>query len=236
MTGSDNCGDSRTVDCGSCPFGECGLEGTPNRCGFVDARDGNKYGFVTIGSQIWMSHNLNYAATFSYCALGVDPDPDPCDDPKHGRYYTWDVATQETSSDAVPSGVRGVCPEGWHLPSRAEWDQFADFVAQAHGVEGDEIGWPIARRLQDQFEWEPHDAQLGGVPTDDHGFSLLPAGVRDAFSSVNHKGTDSFTWSATEDGEDVDRAVWYTSGNVWDGLQGIPNSKLFAASVRCVKD
>lgn len=41
-------------------------------------------------------------------------------------------------ADAVPSGVQGICPSGWHLPSKAEWKILENFVAeQLTPVEGD---------------------------------------------------------------------------------------------------
>lgn len=33
-------------------------------------------------------------------------------------------------ADAVPSGVQGICPSGWHLPSKAEWKILENFVAE----------------------------------------------------------------------------------------------------------
>ena len=32
------------------------------------------------------------------------------------------------SSISNPSGVQGVCPEGWHLPSDGEWTQLTDYL------------------------------------------------------------------------------------------------------------
>jgi uncharacterized protein (TIGR02145 family) len=70
----------------------------------TDARDGKKYKIVTIGTQTWMAENLNYNANSSVC---YDNKLENCQ--KYGRLYNWETA-------------RLVCPIGWHLPTKAEWD------------------------------------------------------------------------------------------------------------------
>jgi uncharacterized protein (TIGR02145 family) len=103
---------------------------------------GQTYRVVLIGSQVWMAENLNYEVTGSAC---FDNDPDNC--AKYGRLYS---ATQAQS----------VCPEGWHLPSRAEFEELLETV-------GDDF-----ENLKAQ-EW-------GGEDT--FGFTALPAGKNDVIA------------------------------------------------------
>lgn len=94
----------------------------------TDSRDGQTYRTVTISTQTWMAQNLNYGTVNSYC---FNDDVTKCT--KYGRLYTWAAAMDsagvystngkgcgkgKTCSPTYP--VRGVCPDGWHLPSLTE--------------------------------------------------------------------------------------------------------------------
>ena len=107
---------------------------------FVDKRDNQVYRSVKIGEQTWMAENLNYAynqktSSLDSSSFCYNNDLDSC--AKYGRYYLWSAAMDSTailgdsgevcgytetcaSADSV-SMVRGVCPEGWHLPGRLEF-------------------------------------------------------------------------------------------------------------------
>ena len=73
------------------------------------------------------------------------------------------------SSATNPSGVQGACPDGWHLPSDAEWTELVDFVgSDGHsGTEG--------TALKSTTGWDS-----GITGTDDYGFNALPGGKRNS--------------------------------------------------------
>lgn len=80
---------------------------------------GQTYEIDQIGDQCWMIDNLNIEIISgnSWC---YDNDPDNCT--TYGRLYDWQTLMDgAVSSNTVPSGVQGICPAGWHIPSEAEW-------------------------------------------------------------------------------------------------------------------
>jgi uncharacterized protein (TIGR02145 family) len=101
-----------------------------------DDRDGQIYKFVKIGNQVWMAENLRYKASTSSWIYNKDSInyfiP-------YGRHYTRETAMNgESSSNAVPSGIRGICPNGWHLPSSLEFQILDDYLG-ANELDGDDL-------------------------------------------------------------------------------------------------
>ncbi len=147
-----------------------------------DLRDGKTYKTVTIGTQTWMAENLNYETENSFC---YDDDPSNCS--KYGRLYTWAAAMdsvgtlttngkgcgdKKTCSPTYP--VRGICPEGWHLPDTTEWKTLFSAVG---GVEDEYYAkeWNGAgTALKSTSGWSEYAGESGNG-TDALGFSALPA-------------------------------------------------------------
>ena len=135
----------------------------------TDSRDGQTYKTVKIGNQVWMAENLNYAYTgVLYNNSGYTSDStswcfsnDPANCIKYGRLYTWaaamdSVGTWSTNGKDCGYGVqctpiypvRGICPEGWHLPDKAEWNTLFTAVggASTAGSATDTARMPIPSR------------------------------------------------------------------------------------------
>jgi uncharacterized protein (TIGR02145 family) len=197
---------------------------------FVDSRDGQTYKTVTIGTQTWMVQNLNFKTDSSYCYGDEEKN---CD--KYGRLYTWAAAVGKAEDECgrarecnlPPGHVQGVCPEGWHLPSKVEWETL--FAA----VGGE---YTAAKVLKSISGWKDN-----GNGTDDVGFFVLPAGngIRrqnlDKEEWYRGEGYSADFWSATEDiGEEI-RAYEVTLHSEHDDASLGGDAKDFLASVRCLK-
>ncbi|TVQ89464.1 MAG: hypothetical protein EA393_07070 [Bacteroidetes bacterium] len=216
---------------------------------FTDDRDGKIYNTVLIGDQCWMKENLNFYVINSFC---YDDDDAMCD--AYGRLYPWFTAMDgEESSNAVPSGVQGVCPAGWHLPSDAEWQIMVDYVvAQGYPNYADnpngagnalkscrQINSPLggACDTDEHPRWEDgydpyHNFTHFG--TDEFGYSALPGGVRDTDGSFFGLGYRGQWWSSTEV---TTTHAWYRLlGNVFGNVYRYEHVKGRGFSVRCVRD
>ena len=182
---------------------------------FCDTRDYKVYKQVKIGEyQTWMAENLNYNARYSVC---YSNNASNCD--TYGRLYNWATAMNgAASSSAAPSGVQGVCPTGWHLPSDAEWDALNIAVGGTSTA---------GRKLKATSGWSS-----GG--TDEFGFSALPGGYGRSDGNFINVGRRGFWWSATE--KRASRAWGRYMDYYSEGVNRYNYAKGFLFSVRCVQD
>lgn len=103
---------------------------------FVDSRDGNAYKTVKIGDQVWMAENLRYIA-----GNGTYYRTEYFD--KMGCYYTFSKALDiaKTKTDSVMDfTLKGICPEGWHVPSVEEWRVLEKTVGSIGALKSS-VGW-----------------------------------------------------------------------------------------------
>ena len=201
---------------------------------FKDARDGQIYKSVKIGNQVWMAENLNYdyneGTAKSYC---YNDEPDSC--AKYGRLYFWSAAMDSAGvfSDggkgcgygvtcSVSEPVRGICPEGWHLPSKEEWSVLFEAVG------GEDVA---GTKLKSTSGWYGD-----GNGTDESGFSVLPAGFRYGVGNYYYAGERADFWSSTERGS-LNAYRWYFHyGNESVLLIYYDDFKDYGYSVRCLRD
>ena len=84
----------------------------------TDARDGQKYPLIGMGSQLWFAANLNFETDSSWC---YNDSTANCD--KYGRLYRLAEAAA-VKEDSL------LCPKGFHVPDKDEFEAFTDFVSQ----------------------------------------------------------------------------------------------------------
>jgi uncharacterized protein (TIGR02145 family)/uncharacterized repeat protein (TIGR02543 family) len=187
----------------------------------VDDRDGQMYRIVTIGTQVWMAENLNWAGDDGNLGVCYGNSASNCD--LYGRLYDWSTAMELPSScngsicaNQVQSRHRGICPQGWHVPSDAEWTTLTDFVGGSSTA---------GRELKSTTGWS------GGNGTDNFGFSALPGGCRNAGGSFYNVGGGGYWWSATES----DATYWYVGWSSRNVSRHYSNEGV-AFSLRCLED
>ncbi len=160
--------------------------------GFTDPRDGNRYKTANIGGRIWITENMRYLDD----KINYKPTKDI---EKFAYLYNWEDAQR-------------VCPSGWHLPSKAEFDSLYGMVGK--GVKGSE-------KLRDT-SWE------GGKNTS--GFGAKPAGYCDRHGCTPFE-TAAYFWSSTEKGALKAYGLYVDTNNVAVNS----GSKDTHLSIRCVK-
>ena len=201
----------------------------------VDSRDGKVYKTVKIGDQTWMAENLNF-----------DPGQGGSGDTKYdwswcrnceviGHLYTWAAAIDSVklANDAenpqdcgygkgcgLTGKLQGICPDGWHLPSKAEWQDLFDAVG------GRSTAGEV---LKSQTGW-----YRKGNGTDAFGFSALPAGDKSNNGYFYHAGDIAYFWSATENSDHFAYLMYLGYGYKYADLYD--DNKNYGYSVRCVKD
>ena len=217
--------------------------------------DGNVYNTVQIGQQCWMKENLRVTryADSTEIPTGISdsytlpyrysPNNDESNVPTYGFLYNWPAVMHgEASSEANPSGIQGVCPTGWHVPSCAEWLQLIDYVSgmDVYVCGSDTI--QIAKSLAATTGWNGSNnfCSVGNDMGANNatGFSALPAGTY----SDGHYGTFGNAagfWCSTElNAEWAKISVIANMGNYVSMNDSATDgtTKNVGASVRCVRD
>ena len=213
--------------------------------------DGNVYNTVQIGNQCWMKENLRTthysngtsialgSSTSTTTAYRYYPDNSSSNVSTYGYLYNWKaVMRNSSSSSSNPSGVRGICPTGWHVPSDAEWTQLTNYVSSQTQYQCNNSSSYIAKALASTIGWNSstETCAVGNNPSTNNatGFSALPAGGYGNYYNV-FGGIANF-WSATEynglDDFAYFRYLYYIDASVYRDFI----VKGYGFSVRCVRD
>ena len=187
----------------------------------IDSRDNHVYKTVKIGDQEWMAENLawlpvvnnstesslnegsegkKFYYVFMYDGNDVEAAKATKAYTKYGVLYNWFAAMDAENfagadAAAIPSGVQGVCPDGWHIPSQAEWKKMEAFVAaelpdvQGNGFYNEFDGvWEFEDGLRNVWSalaglegWgdssmASENPDLANGPRDTYGFNAIPSG------------------------------------------------------------
>ncbi len=218
---------------------------------FIDSRDNTEYSWVQIGEQIWMAENLKYLPSvvgpgtgsyseaycyvYGYDGTSISAAKATENYATYGVLYNWTAAMNGAeSSDANPSGVQGICPDGWHLPSDAEWKQLEMYLGMSE-TDVNSTGWRgtvEGGKLKEAGTTHWADPNAGA--NNESGFTALPGGYRYSngyFSNIRDYG---YWWSSTELDTNIAwiRYLYYYNSFV----NRFNYYKSMGFSVRCLRD
>ena len=152
--------------------------------------EGNKYEEVRIGKQLWLTMNLDvgrfqngdeifhaqskedlYLAAENgwpaWCYFGNNPA-----NKKYGKLYNWYAVNDP----------RGLAPDGWHIPSDAEWKELKNYLG----------GKVAGKKMKNTFGWG-----INGNGDNSSGFSGLPGGERSYEGAFLFLGSSGYWWSSS---------------------------------------
>ena len=164
---------------------------------FTDSRDGHTYKAIKIGTQTWMAENLAYKAGSGCWAY----DANNSNVAEYGYLYNWETA-------------KNVCPSGYHLPTKAEFETLLDNYGG--GQNHNNANYQAL------------------IPGGTSGFSALLGGYRYFNGNFYDKANYGTFWSATAGNDDDARELDVTSNDEKAGMDY--SLKSSGLSVRCVKD
>jgi uncharacterized protein (TIGR02145 family) len=184
---------------------------------------------IVIGTQQWMSKNLDVAFYRNGDPIPQVSDPtawaalttgawcyynnDPLQGNKYGKLYNWYAVNDS----------RGLAPQGWHIPSDAEWTTLTTTLGGS-SVAGGKM------KESGTFNWTAPNTGADNSS----GFAGLPGGYRNDDGTFSNFGYSGYWWSSTES---VSPTAWYRTLLYINGslLRSSTNKRL-GFSVRCLRD
>lgn len=197
---------------------------------FTDVRDGNTYTTVTIGTQTWMAENLRYEGNTTLSTntstsekYRYYPNDSSANVQQYGYLYNWPaIMDGAEASNTSPSGVQGICPDGWHVPSYGEWSRLNNTLGGMH--------YDVGSKLAGEADlWDDGLLTSSGY-FGETGFNALPAGT----SYSTGFGNNAFFWCTTMYDNDNVYYSYLSSYSPDLRYEKLPPDSLL--SLRCVRD
>jgi len=216
----------------------------------VQDYDGNWYGAVVIGDQVWLGENLrtthladgtvinaggnNTSSTIRYY---YDNSSSNIPLEKRGYLYNWSsVMNGSSASDANPSGVQGVAPNGWHVPSVQEYDELFSYIGKQNRYIYSDNSSYVAKSLASTSYWSTNSSSgaVGNEQSKNNTtlFNAYPLGRYNSAFELTFTDAIFITTSAHTNGNPKGKYIKYTRSYVSQDVYG----KAVGLSVRCVSD
>ena len=186
--------------------------------GTITDIDGNIYQTVLIGNQWWMTENLKVTHdpqgnSITSCYYNNSED----NLNTYGRLYTWN----EAMNGSITEGAQGIAPDGWHIPSVADWQELISYLG------GTSIAGGKMKETGTSHWNSPNNA------TNSSGMTILPGGEKEN-GVYKFLGQYAVIWSSKQ--VSSTQAQYYTLKNNEIQIVLRTWSKSLSYSIRCVKD
>ena len=202
---------------------------TDNSAGSITDIDGNTYDYLTYGDQVWTVENAEMVTYRDGTDITQVTDPTQwsnlttgawCyydNDPTKGKLYNWYAVMGIHDTDPNTPN-KEFAPEGWHVPSDAEWTTLENYlIANGYNYDGTITANKIAKAMSSTTGW--NSSTEPGAPGNDQstnnssGFNAFPEGGRANYGSFSDEGSSAVFWSSTEDNASYawDRNLYYNN-------------------------
>ena len=181
----------------------------------ITDREGNTYKIIEIGEQWWMAENLKATKYANGDSIPYLSNAEDWKNTAIGAYCYYENNSENISSYGnlynwhAISDARGICPEGWHVPSDRDWMILEKFL----GMSSAEAARMTAWRGTNEGDKLKHESYGGNNAS---GFSALGTGYRDPQGIFKAMGTDNDYWTST---------AYMNNGNVEGILRGFLNNR-----------
>lgn len=213
----------------------------------TDSRDGNTYCTMRYGNQIWMTSNLKYLPqvdnrgsttapkyyVYGFTTAGVSGSPVVTTAHNQPNYNTYGVLYNMKAAQTA-------CPEGWRLPSKAEWEDLIDYLGQnpEYTCNGNSDNVAKAMASTDYWTSSSSECAVGYERSQNNKskFNALPGGYLNVSTNA--------TVYSNNFKEKNDLGGWWTSTDDWRVQIDYNSSTIdmsqkawsWGYSVRCMKD
>lgn len=221
--------------------------------GTVTDIDGNIYEWKKLGNQVWMTQNLRVTRYANGTEIPHIKEKEEWAIFHHndraysfyenkyssvyGALYTWTAASNMKTSTRNPSRVQGVCPDGWHLPSDAEWMELEIYLGM-DSLEVQKDSWRgigQGSMLADSAELWDDGMLKDHASFGETGFNAYPAGFRNDYGNFNNIEKNTYWWTATVTLTTLAyyRELSYYKGS---GILRKVSRRQEGKSIRCIRD
>lgn len=201
--------------------------------------EGQIYNSIQIYSQCWFKENLNVGTMINgdlemednniiekYCYENTENN---CTE--YGGLYQWNEIMQYSNS----SGIQGICPTGWHIPTDNDWVILSGSADSQYSYGDPEWyesgfkGFDAGLNLKSIDGWSEN-----GNGSDIYEFLALPSGQRISNGFFDGLSYKAHFWSSTEEWPET---CWYRGlSYIYDGIDRSSQSDSWGKSLRCIRD